>query len=418
MTNLFIDYEKHLVTAALQDAEARAEIFLKLRPEHFQDTACRAMFGAARNLYLAGKTVDVFSAAKAGKVADYHEFLNADFFIHLISIPAAVKALQDRHDRQRLEHRLNECLITLKNEAHADFDDTRAAVAEKLFKALSEGAQDDETHPADACLAMYEKSKAAGCTLSGVPSGFNALDEEIGGLQPGTLTIYGGRSSHGKSTLAQDTAYHASAEIGIPCLYVSLEQPAHEVYLFMLQKTEGINPIKIKAGALEPTQEFNLKNALKNLKASPLYFYDSSSRLEDILLKARSMVHAKKIKLLLIDYLQLVENPLKGEPRHLQVAGVSRALKRLAMDTGLAIVALSQLNRGPEERGGAIRLSDIRESDAICHDADHVVFINRPKLYGEDGTDFLQLEKNRHGRTVNKISVHWNEKKNTYLALK
>jgi replicative DNA helicase len=135
-----------------------------------------------------------------------------------------------------------------------------------------------------------------------------------------------------------------------------------------------------------------------------------------MLLKARSIVHAKKIKLLIVDYIQLVENQTKGEPRHLQVAGVSRAFKRLAMDTGLAVVALSQLNRNPEGRDGKIRLSDIRESDAIAHDADHIVFINRPSLYGEDGSDFLQLAKNRHGRTVDKIPVTWQAARNTTLT--
>jgi replicative DNA helicase len=306
-------------------------------------------------------------------------------------------------------------MISLGDE-QADFRDLHPIVAEKLFKALSEDTQEEDQHPADVALAIYEERSAAGGKLSGVPIGIDAFDSQMGGLQPGTLTIYGGRSSHGKSTVAQDSFYNAGKN-DIPCLYVSLEQPSADTFLFLLQKEMGIAPLNIKQGSLSPTKEYNLRTGLKRLKAHPFYFYDLSSRLDDILLKARSMAQTNGIKLLIVDYIQLVENPTKGEARHLQVAGVSRALKRLAMDTNLAIIALSQLNKGPEDRNGRISLSDVRESEAITHDADHVIFINRPSLYGNDEKDFLRLAKNRHGRTIDKIHVHWNEERNTYLPL-
>jgi len=250
-----------------------------------------------------------------------------------------------------------------------------------------------------------------------VSTGVISLNEVTGGFQPCSFWIIGGRSSHGKTTFAQDLCFHAGTH-DAPCLYISLEQSATDTFLFFLQKSTGIAPLKIKSGRLSPAEEEKLRAAVEYLKACPLFFYDRSSRLDDILLKARSMAQTKKNKLLIVDYLQLVENQIKGEPRHLQVAGVSRALKRLAMDTGLAVIALSQLNKGPEERNGKIHLSDVRESEAITHDADHVLFINRPKMYGEDGKDFLELAKNRYGQRIDKIPVTWNPIKNTYLDLK
>lgn len=116
----------------------------------------------------------------------------------------------------------------------------------------------------------------------------------------------------------------------------------------------------------------------------------------------------------MVDYLQLIENPLKGEPRHLQVAQVSRALKRLAMDTNISIIALTQLNKDPEGRSGKIHLADVRESESISHDADQILFLHRPSLYGEHESDYLELAKNRHGERIAKIPVQWDGRYNTY----
>ena len=127
------------------------------------------------------------------------------------------------------------------------------------------------------------------------------------------------------------------------------------------------------------------------------------------------MAISKQIKLAVIDYLQLIENPLKGELRHLQVAACSRTLKRLAIDLNISIVALSQLNKDMESRAGnRISIADLRESEAIGHDADHILFLHRPGYFGEDGSDYLQLAKNRHGPPVSKIPVKWDSEKNSY----
>lgn len=413
MRPLDLDTERHIINTVLQDEEKRPEIFLKLKPDHFQDIICRMLYSAALELHLAGKAVDVFSAARAGNVADYHEFLEL-YFPHTISLSAAVKILQDRHDRHRLQVALKDGAILL-NDEQRPLDELRSTLSGNLFKALQVGTEATEEHPADIALAIYEKAKTGG-KLAGVPSGFNDLDRETGGFDEGTLSILGGRSGHGKTTLAHDIFYYTGTH-DRPCLYISLEAPSSETFLFLLQKNAGLAPLKIKSGHLDTIEEKRLKASIEYLKSCAFYFYNSSSRLDDVLLKARSMAQSKKIKLLIVDYVQLVENQIKGEPRHLQVAGVSRALKRLAMDTGLAVVALSQLNKGPEDRNGKIHLSDVRESEAITHDADHVIFINRPSMYGEDGKDFIELAKNRHGQRIDRIPVTWNSIKNTYLDL-
>jgi replicative DNA helicase len=127
------------------------------------------------------------------------------------------------------------------------------------------------------------------------------------------------------------------------------------------------------------------------------------------------MVFSQGVKLVVVDYLQLIENAVKGEPRHMQVAGISRALKRLAMDLNIPILALSQLNKNPEERvGGKIHLSDMRESEAISQDADYVIFVHRPVLMGKDDKDHLELAKNRYGETISRVNVIYDKARNTY----
>ncbi len=132
-------------------------------------------------------------------------------------------------------------------------------------------------------------------------------------------------------------------------------------------------------------------------------------------MKARRMVFSHKVKFVLVDYLQLIENAVKGEPRHIQVSGISRALKRLAMDLNIPILALSQLNKNPEERvSGKIYLSDMRESEAISQDADYVIFIHRPTLMDREDKDHLELAKNRHGETIPRVNVTFDPIRNTY----
>jgi replicative DNA helicase len=117
----------------------------------------------------------------------------------------------------------------------------------------------------------------------------------------------------------------------------------------------------------------------------------------------------------IIDYLQLIENPKKKEPRHVEVAGISRTLNRLAMELNISIIGLSQLNKEPENRASKkIYLSDTRESEAITQDADYVIFLYRPQIYGDREEDYISLAKNRHGQTIEKINLRWNADYNRY----
>lgn len=252
----------------------------------------------------------------------------------------------------------------------------------------------------------------------GVPTGFKALDSILGGLQDGTLGILAGRQHHGKSTAAMDMFLYALKN-GISSLYISLEQPSPEILLHLIQKETGIKPLNIKSGNLTENEERILTGEIySEFKKLPVFFEDQTRTLGEISMKIRRMVLSHQVKFVVADYLQLIENPIKGEPRHIEVAGISRALKRLAMDLNIPILALSQLNKNPEERESKkIYLSDMRESEAISQDTDYVIFIHRPVLMGKDDKDHLELAKNRHGEAIPRVNVNWDRRRNTYREL-
>ena len=209
--------------------------------------------------------------------------------------------------------------------------------------------------------------------------------------------------------------FFRAGKSGIPCLYISLNKHPAKFSFFIAQKFTGISPLNVNLGTVNQAQDGIIKSAIRRLGELFYSFEDGFSKLSDIVLKIKGKVLSRGIKLVVVDYIQLIENRQKNEARHIEVAGISRTLKRLAMDLNIAIVALSQLNKECESRAGnKIYISDCRESEAISHDADAVIFLNRPALYGDDGSDFIELAKNRHGQTIQKIKVRWDARYNTY----
>jgi replicative DNA helicase len=413
-----IESESIIIDACFRSPDSLPVILDAVQPSDFTNGAYCKAFSAIRSLYQEGKAIDPLAVARsAGVSSDSFPWLGE----HCLGMNIEYHAQQIRQQGQRRRLRLAlKGALDLVNDEGRELAEVQASISDSLFKTLSDTQQGRERDIAGEVLAFYEQRKQereTGKGLSGIETGIAGLDNAIGGLQPGTLTIIGGRSSHGKSTIALDFFFRAGKS-GVPCFYVSLEQTAQEIFLYLLQKYAAIHPLSVKRGNVNEKQETFIKAAIQKLGEQPFYYEDNSSRFADIVLKIKGAALSKKIKLVVVDYIQLIENRQKGEARHIEVAGISRGLKRLSMELNLSIVALSQLNKESESRAGnRIYLSDCRESEAISHDADHVIFLNRPSLYGDDGADFIQLAKNRHGQTIPKIPVRWDAKYNTYREI-
>ncbi|MBQ7195565.1 MAG: replicative DNA helicase [Bacteroidales bacterium] len=239
--------------------------------------------------------------------------------------------------------------------------------------------------------------------LSGVPSGFLSIDSITQGWQPSDLIILAARPSVGKTAFALNLARNAAVQHHMPVAIFSLEMSASQLAKRMMTSESGLSADKIKGGTkLEPFEWEQLEVKLKNLIAAPIYIDDTPSiPVNEFRTKVKNLVKNKKVRMVIVDYLQLMQGPaeLRGM-REQEVAAISRNLKATAKELNIPILALSQLSRNAVQRSGGSgkpQLSDLRESGSIEQDADMVLFIHRP--------DAIGLAENPEDREVTQIII-------------
>ena len=228
--------------------------------------------------------------------------------------------------------------------------------------------------------------------LSGIPSGFSRIDRLTSGWQPSDLIIIAARPGMGKTALALSMARNIAVEYNIPVAFFSLEMSSLQLITRLISSETGLSSEKLRTGNLEKHEWEQLNVKVKGLEKAPLFIDDTPSlSIFDLRAKARRLVSQHHIKIIMIDYLQLMTTGgnQKGGNREQEISTISRNLKALAKELNLPVIALSQLSRAVETRGGTKRplLSDLRESGAIEQDADIVSFIYRPEYYKIDEWD-------------------------------
>ncbi len=238
----------------------------------------------------------------------------------------------------------------------------------------------------DEALQLLDKMKTSGGGITGVPTGFVDLDNQLTGLHGGELLILAARPGIGKTSLAMNIALHVASRENRAVAVFSLEMPSVQLLTRLLSTEARVDMKKLRGGRLTPADEERIAEAANNLFNAKFYVDDSGGLSSfDLRAKARRLKQKEdSLGLIVIDYLQLMHQKGKVESRQLEIAEISRALKQLAKELDVPIIALSQLNRKVEERkGGKPMLSDLRESGAIEQDADVVMFIHRDD--GEEG---------------------------------
>lgn len=237
-------------------------------------------------------------------------------------------------------------------------------------------------------LAQIEEASKNSSAFNGVPSGFMALDRVTMGWQPSDLIIIAARPSMGKTAFVLSMARNMAIEYQQPVAFFSLEMSAVQLMMRLIVAETGLFSNDIKSGKLTPEQWRHLESATKPLGTAPLFIDDTPAlSVFEFRSKARRLKIHNDIKIIVIDYLQLMtgSQDTKGNGnREQEVAFISRTLKAIAKELNVPMIALSQLSRATEQRGGSKRpqLSDLRESGAIEQDADIVAFIHRPEYYG------------------------------------
>lgn len=262
----------------------------------------------------------------------------------------------------------------------------------------------------------------AGSALRGVPSGFAELDSKLAGFQKSDLIILAARPSMGKTALALDIARQAATLHNIPVGIFSLEMSSQQLVDRMLAAESRVDAWKLRVGKLSVDEEFSkLRDALDKLSKAPIYIDDQPG---NNIVKMRSVARRLKsehdLGLIIVDYLQLMTPTKNYDSMVNQVTEISRSLKGLARELEVPVIALSQLSRAVEARGGKPRLSDLRDSGSIEQDADVVAFIHREDKYNENSEKpniaEILIEKHRNGPT-GKVELYFDEKKATFLSV-
>ncbi len=258
--------------------------------------------------------------------------------------------------------------------------------------------------------------------IRGIPTGFADIDIKLAGLQKSDLIILAARPSMGKTSLALDIARQAACNHNVPVLIFSLEMSSGQLTDRMLATQSRVDAWKLRTGKIANDAEFNrIQEGLGTLNKAPLFIDDESS---NSIARMRSVARRLKAEhglgLIIVDYLQLMVTAKQYDSLVHQVTDLSRSLKGLARDLDVPVLALSQLNRSVEQRGGEPRLSDLRDSGSIEQDADVVLFIHREDKYDKSssrpGVAKIIIAKHRNGPT-GEVDLFFDEKHVSFVAM-
>ena len=405
-----IEAESSVLGAILIDRDAIISVADFLRPEHFYDERNGKIFKSALDLYEDRSPIDIITLEdKLKKNRDSKIVGGTAYLTELINgVPTSANA--EKYGQIIKNLYLKRQLISASSKiVEVSFDEGTSA-EQALDKAESEIFSLSQRHlkqsfiPIKEALAesfdrLDELHKTAG-GLRGIPTGFKELDNVLAGLQPSNLLILAARPGIGKTALGLNIARAVSVEHKIPTGVFSLEMSREELTDRLLVRQSEIDAWKLKTGRLEEEDFTKFSEAMGILADASLYIDDTPGiSVLEMRTKARRLQVEKGLKLLIVDYLQLIKGR-NTENRVQEVSEISMGLKNLARELKIPIVCLSQLSRAVEIRGGARpRLADLRESGSIEQDADVVMF-----LYREDDENpenvTLEIAKHRNGPTA------------------
>jgi replicative DNA helicase len=299
------------------------------------------------------------------------------------------------------------------------------SASKKLFEVTNFSGSGQFTALGDALEEAFERLDRLHQNpneVRGVPTGFRQLDNKLSGFQNSDLIILAARPSCGKTSLALDFVRHAAIQKNIPTLFFSLEMSTQQLVDRMLAAEAKVDAWRLRTGKLDMETEFTLlQDKLSTLSQAPIYVDDQpANNIMKMRSAARRLKMEKGLGLIVVDYLQLMApvNTKSSESMVNQVTEISRSLKQLAKEMNVPVIALSQLSRAVEQRGGKPRLSDLRDSGSIEQDADVVMFIHKEEKYNEEigkATPVeILIEKHRNGPT-GKVDLMFNSVQSTFI---
>lgn len=404
-----LDAEKSIIGAILLDADAIATVVQTLKPEQFYKEAHSDIVKAIFQLFEKREPIDLVTlTAQLKKNAKLDKVGGAGYLSELASgVPTAAHVTQ--YAQIIRDHWVKRQLIAasskISQSAYEETEDVRELLdeAEQSVFALSQEQLRQNFLPLKDALAesfdrLDELHKKKG-GLRGVPTGFWDLDSRLAGMQDSNLLILASRPGQGKTSLALNIAAHVAVGEGLPVGIFSLEMSKEELVDRLLVSQAEVDAWKLKTGKLDDQDFDRLQEAMGVLADAPLFIDDTpAANLMEIRTKARRLQVESGLKLLIVDYLQLI-HARNLENRVQEVSEISQSLKNLARELKIPVIACSQLSRAVEQRGTRKpQLADLRESGAIEQDADVVMFLWRADPENIEEVK-LDIQKHRNGPT-------------------
>lgn len=395
-----VEIEAAVLGALMLEKDAFALVCDLLRPESFYDPKHVKVYAAIQSLGMAQEPIDMITVTNRLRQTDEIEAVGGPGFVASLTMNVASAAHVEYHARIVAQKYLARELINFASKVENsafdesnDIDDLLQEAEKHLFDISQRNVKKDvqQIDPVlDRAIAQMQQAGKTKSGLSGLDTGFRELNKMTSGWQNSDLIIIAARPAMGKTAFVLSMALNIALHDD-PVAVFSLEMSNLQLVNRLISNACEIPGEKIKSGDLSTTDWGQLTTRLGRLQGLPMYVDDTSGlSIMELRTKARRLKREHDIKLIVIDYLQLMTAGMKLGSREQEVSTISRSLKQLAKELDIPIIALSQLNRKLEDRGNKDKrpqLSDLRESGAIEQDADIVCFIHRPEYYSHTGLD-------------------------------
>jgi replicative DNA helicase len=408
--------EQCVLGGMLLSKDAISDVLDVIKAHDYYRPAHQIVHEVVLDLYGRGEPADAVTvAAELTKSGDIAKVGGAPYLHTLIaSVPTAANAgyyariVRERAILRRLVE-VGTRIVQLGYSGDGDANELVDRAEAEVYGVTDRQASEDYLPLSEIMPGALDEIEAIGSrggTLSGVPTGFADLDALTNGLHPGQMIVIAARPAMGKSTLALDVCRAAAVKSGMTSVLFSLEMSRNEITMRLLSAEARVPLQAMRTGQLGDDDWTRLARRMSEIVDAPLFIDDSPNMsMMEIRSKCRRLKQRNDLRLIVVDYLQLMSAPRRVENRQQEVSELSRSLKLLAKELDVPIVALAQLNRGPELRGDKKPLlADLRESGSIEQDSDVVILLHREDVYEREspraGEADLIVAKHRNGPTT------------------
>ncbi len=428
-----LDAEMALIGSIMLRPDSLYEITDTISADSFYSEKHRIIFESMLELFNKRSPIDLLSVSNKLKEKAWLDQIGGNTYLtELVNIVPSSSNIKYYAEIVQKKHMMRRLIEASDHISQLGYDETKELeeMLDNAEKRLFDVTNFNTSHKfipikdeLEEAWERLDRLHTDGTGMRGIPTGFNDIDNKLSGFQKSDLIILAARPSMGKTSLALDIARQAAVNHDVPVGIFSLEMSSQQLVDRMLAAQSNVDAWKLRTGKLSRQDDFEaIRGSLDKLNKAPIYIDDQPG---NNILKMRSIArrlkNEKGLGLIVVDYLQLmVPTQTKSDNMVQQVTEISHSLKNLARELDVPVLALSQLSRAVEQRGGRPRLSDLRDSGSIEQDADVVMFIHREDKYKDESerTNIAEIliEKHRNGET-GKVELFFNEKKATFQSM-